>query len=343
MLAPWFDRHGDERPRIVNMYGITETTVHVTHRTMARGDLARPSVSVIGRPIPDLQVWIVGEDGKPSPPGTVGEIHVGGPGVARGYLRRPELTRERFIENPFASREESGGRLYKSGDLGRLRPDGELEYLGRADQQMKIRGHRIEPAEVESALREHPAIREAVVAAAAPREGPDGEAVLIACVVLSEDARPTGPDLRGFLRTKLPESMIPASFAVFDSLPLTSNGKLDRASLTAAAAKGARPLPEGSSPTSEDPLHAALARIWMQALGIPSVGSADDFFALGGDSLRAARVMARVRDDFQVELPLRAIFESRTIERLAASVEAARAAGKVAPVRPRIRPVSRNL
>jgi len=345
MLAPWFDRHGDERPRIVNMYGITETTVHVTHRTMTRSDLARPSASVIGRPIPDLQVWIVGEDGKPCPPGTVGEIRVGGPGVSRGYLRRPELTRERFIENPFASGDERGGRLYKSGDLGRLSPDGEIEYLGRSDQQMKIRGHRIEPGEVEAALREHPAIREAAVAAVVP-PGPDGpgrEAVLIACVVLSENAHPTGPDLRGFLRTKLPESMIPASFAVFDSLPLTSNGKLDRATLTAAAENGVRVLPEGSSAAAENPLHAALARIWMQALGIASVGSSDDFFALGGDSLRAARVMARVRDDFEVEVPLRAIFECRTIEHLAATVEAARAAGKVAPPRPRIRPVSRGL
>jgi amino acid adenylation domain-containing protein len=339
MLASWFARHGDDRPRLVNMYGITETTVHATYRPMTREDLFRPAVSVIGRPIADLQIWILDAQGNPCPPGVAGEIHVAGPGVAQGYLRRPELTRERFVPNPFAHPGDAdSGRMYRSGDLGRFRADGDIEYLGRADQQVKIRGHRIEPAEVESALRQHAAIRDAAVVA---REDGAGDQRLVAYVVGTSAPLPAGSDLRAFLRRTLPDAMVPAEIVALDALPLTSNGKLDRGALPPPLPENV--LRESGSPPPDDPDQAVLAEIWSDTLGIRPVGASDDFFALGGDSLRAARVMARVRDAFGVELALGAMFECRTIVRLAAKIQSARGSETGSLKRPGIVPLSRRV
>ncbi len=222
-LAPWFARHGDQQPRLVNMYGITETTVHVTYRPVERQDVKR---SVIGRPIPDLGLYVLDGEFQPLPVGVPGEIHVGGAGLARGYLGRPELTAERFIPNAWG---EPGSRLYRSGDLARRLPDGDLEYLGRIDHQVKVRGFRIELGEIESALAAHPAVREAVVLARDSVTGA-GEKRLVAYVVPAGDA-PALAELRDALAGSLPEYMLPSALVVLEKLPLTANGKVDRRAL----------------------------------------------------------------------------------------------------------------
>jgi amino acid adenylation domain-containing protein len=217
-LQPWFDRHGDERPQLVNMYGITETTVHVTYRPLRATDTARGSV--IGIPIPDLRLHILDARGEPSPIGVPGELHVGGAGLARGYHERPELTAQRFISDPFLP----GERLYKTGDLARRLPDGDIEYLGRIDQQVKIRGFRIELGEIESALMQHPGVRECAVLA---RDDDHGGKKLIAWYA----AQPSGSsvesaDLRAHLARTLPDYMLPSAFVRVEKMPLTPNGKL---------------------------------------------------------------------------------------------------------------------
>ncbi|MET0397898.1 MAG: amino acid adenylation domain-containing protein, partial [Longimicrobiaceae bacterium] len=219
-LRPWLDRHGDRRPRLVNMYGITETTVHVTFRVLGRADLERGG-SPLGAPIPDLALHLLDRGLEPVPPGVPGEIFVGGAGVARGYLGRPELTAERFVPDPFGS--EPGARLYRSGDLARRRADGEPEYLGRADRQVKVRGFRIETGEVEAALSAHPGVAAAAVDA---REDAAGEPRLVAYVVAPAGApAPPPAELRAHLAASLPDYMVPAVFVVLDALPLTGNGK----------------------------------------------------------------------------------------------------------------------
>jgi non-ribosomal peptide synthetase component F len=201
-LRPWFDRHGDQEPRLVNMYGITETTVHVTNRPLNKSDLE--SGSAIGFPIPDLQVYVLDRWLQPLPIGIPGELFVGGPGLARGYLNRPELTAERFVPHPFS--DEPGARLYRTGDLVQFLSSRELEYLGRVDQQVKIRGFRVEPGEIESVLLQHPAVREAVVCT---REDSPGDTRLVAYLV----AFGSQQDVAGILtllKTRLPEYMVPA-------------------------------------------------------------------------------------------------------------------------------------
>ncbi len=213
------------------MYGITETTVHVTYRPVSLADLERPWSSVIGRPLPDLDVYIV--DGRRNlvPIGVPGEMLVGGAGVSRGYLRRPELSGERFFEDTIGGR--PGGRLYKTGDLARYLPNGDVEYLGRIDHQVKIRGFRIELGEIESVLEQHAAVREAVVLA---REDAPGDKRLIGYLVCAGGQEPTVGELRAFLKEKLPEYMVPAAFVLLGELPLTSNGKVDRKALPAPEA-----------------------------------------------------------------------------------------------------------
>ncbi|HEX6037441.1 amino acid adenylation domain-containing protein, partial [Longimicrobium sp.] len=271
-LRPWFDRNGDDAPRLVNMYGITETTVHVTYRPLTEADVFGGSGSPIGRAIPDLRLYVLDPARRPVPVGVPGELYVGGAGVARGYLNRPELTAERFVDDPFAP-----GRLYRTGDRVRWLADGTLEYLGRLDEQVKIRGFRIELGEIEARLAEHPEVREAVVLA---REDVPGEKRLVAYVVGEAEA----DALRARLRQSLPEYMVPAAFVPLDALPLTANGKLDRKAL---------PAPEGDAYARagyEAPLgevEAALAEIWGEVLGLERVGRWDHFFELGGHSLLA--------------------------------------------------------
>ena len=320
MLAPWFGLHGDESPRLVNMYGITETTVHVTHHPLSRADLPRGS-SVIGRPIPDLRVYILDRRLELCPIGVPGELYVGGPGVARGYLRRPELTRERFIPNPFAPDTEE--RLYRSGDLGRYCANGEIEYLGRMDQQVKIRGHRIEPGEIETALAQHPDVRESAVVA---REETPGDVRLIAYLVPRGEMAPPDAELRAFLKRSLPAYMMPSAFVPIERLPLTPSGKVDRQALRSPAGRSRTREEDFVAP--RDPTEQAVATIWGQVLGVDDLGAHDDFFERGGHSLLAMQVVSRIRDWFGVELPIQTLFDSPSVaefaEVLAKAPESAR-------------------
>ena len=314
MLRPWFDRHGDESPRLVNMYGITETTVHVTYHPVTRRDLVQPLVSLIGRPIPDLQVYILDRNLQLCPVGVPGELHVAGAGLARGYVNRPELTSARFIPNPFAL--EPGERLYKTGDLGRFRPDGQIEYFGRVDQQVKIRGYRIEIGEIEEALSRHPDVRSCVIVA---RQDDSGDKRLFAYVVPSKKASVT--ELREFLKKTLPEHMMPSGFVFLNSLPLTTNGKIDRLALPVPAPD----RPDLNTPfvPPETPLDESLCKICAELLGLEVVGIEDNFFELGGHSLLATQLMSRIRSTFHVEIPLGEFFRSPTIRATAEWISSA--------------------
>ena len=311
-LRGWWERHGDAQPQLVNMYGITETTVHVTYRPVGKADLDRPWSSVIGKPIPDLQVHVLDARGELAPIGVPGEMYVGGAGVSRGYLRRPELTRERFLPDPW----RPGQRLYRTGDLARVLEGGDIEYLGRIDFQVKIRGFRIELGEIESVLDQHPAVREAVVLA---REDSPGEKRLVAYLVCSGEA-PRAAELRAFLKEKLPEYMVPAAFIALAALPITGNGKVDRKAL---------PAPEASIVEARvhvaprGPVEEGIAAIFAEVLRVPQVSARDGFFELGGHSLLATQAVARIRSAFGVELPLRILFEAPTPAELAGEVERA--------------------
>ena len=314
-LRPWFDRHGDQVPRLVNMYGITETTVHVTWRPVGLDDLAAPSGSPIGQPIPDLSTHLLDRALQPVPVGVPGEILVGGAGLARGYHARPELTAERFIPGPFSG--EPGSRLYRSGDLARRLPDGGLEYLGRIDHQVKIRGFRIETGEIESALLQSPLVRECVVL---PREDGAGGRRLIAWVVPRGEEAPTVAGLRSFLLARLPDYMVPAAFVVLDRLPLTANGKVDRRALPEPAEDRDRLASPYVPP--RDLTEELLAGIWAEVLRLERVGVSDDFFEAGGNSLSGMQIVARLREAFRVEVPLHRVFETPTVAALAEAVRA---------------------
>jgi amino acid adenylation domain-containing protein len=305
-LRPWYERHGDERPRLINMYGITETTVHVTHRILSRADIAGARVSVIGRGIPDLRLYVLDGRMQPVPTGVVGELYVGGAGLARGYLDQPSLTAERFTPDPFSS--EAGTRLYRTGDVVRLSGKGELEYLGRADEQLKVRGFRIEPGEVEAALLSHDSVRGAVVVAR--DEG--GDRRLVAYVVGAPGATvPSASVMREHLRQTLPEYMVPSAFVTLDSLPLTSNGKVDRRALPAPP----REQTGGEYVAPRTEAERALAAVWQEVLGAGRAGVEDNFFDLGGDPILNVRVVALARKrgfNFSVEQ----LFRHQTIAEL---------------------------
>jgi amino acid adenylation domain-containing protein/non-ribosomal peptide synthase protein (TIGR01720 family) len=317
-LASWIGRHGVDRPRLINMYGITETTVHVTFRPV--GEESWHGASAIGRAIPDLGIHMLDREGRPCPVGVPGELHVSGAGLARGYVGRPELTAERFIPDPFG---EEGARLYRTGDLARWRGDGELEYLGRIDHQVKIRGFRIELGEIEAILREHPAVRDAVVVA---REDCPGDRRLAAYLVERE---PAGEEeLRQWLRRRLPDYMLPAALVTVEALPLTATGKVDRRSLPApeARAAGRESLPPRTS------VEERLAAVWQEVLGSGPVGAHDNFFALGGDSILVLQVISRAGRE-GLRITPRQMFEHQTLAELAAvASEAGLPAAEQGPV-----------
>ncbi|HET7461134.1 MAG TPA: amino acid adenylation domain-containing protein, partial [Longimicrobium sp.] len=322
-LRPWFEENGDACPRLVNMYGITETTVHVTYRPLTRADVERAGPSPIGERIPDLRTYLLDRAGDPVPVGVAGELYVGGAGVARGYLGRPELTAERFVADPFSG--EPGARLYRTGDVARWRPDGTLEFVGRNDEQVKIRGFRIEVGEIEARLREHPGVREAVVLA---REDAPGENRLVAYLAGGEAVEAEA--LRAHLGETLPEYMVPAAFVRLDRWPLTPNGKLDRKAL---------PAPEGDAYAAQEyeapvgETEQALADIWAQVLGVERVGRWDDFFELGGHSLLAVQVSSRVQQLLGVELDLGEMFARPMLRDLARALETA-ARSELPPIDP---------
>ncbi|MGC9544895.1 amino acid adenylation domain-containing protein, partial [Streptomyces sp. UG1] len=310
-LADWYRRHPDDTPALINMYGITETTVHVTYQPLTRERATAAAASVIGVGIPDLRTYVLGPGLELVAPGVVGELYVAGAGVARGYLGKPGLTAERFVADPYAS--EPGARMYRTGDLVRWNQDGELEFVGRADHQIKIRGFRIEPGEIENLLTDHPDVAEAAVVV---REEQSGDARLIAYVVARGALR--DGDLRDFARDWLPDYMVPAAVVLLDRMPLTANGKLDKAAL---------PEPDFTAPRSgreaRTPQEQIVCDLFAQVLGLPWVGVEDDFFDLGGHSLLATRLIAQIRGAFGAELELRALFDGPTPAAVAARLDTA--------------------
>ncbi|MGZ8938683.1 MAG: amino acid adenylation domain-containing protein, partial [Limisphaerales bacterium] len=302
-LRPWFNRHPANAPQLVNMYGITETTVHVTYRVITPKDLDENRGSVIGEPIPDLTIHLLDEQGKEVRPGTAGEIYVGGEGVALGYLNRPELTMQRFVKDPF--RNQAGARLYRSGDLAKRLPNGDLEYLGRIDHQVKIHGFRIELGEIESVINLHPAVRESAVIC----DESTGDKRLLAYVVAREKA-PSFNELRDFAAKRLPAYMLPRRVILLEEIPLTVNGKVNRKALPLPDTQ--RPLLETSFSAPSSAEEKILAKIWEQVLEVNQVGINDNFFELGGDSIRSIQVLARA-EAHGLKISLQTIFSHPTI------------------------------
>jgi amino acid adenylation domain-containing protein len=314
LSAPHARRVLQEYPgvRLVNGYGPSECMVFTTCHVVAP-DFAGASVP-IGRPVGDRRAYLLDEALNPVPAGVPGELFVGGPAVARGYLGRPGLTAGRFLPDPHG---EPGARMYRTGDRVRSLDDGTLEFLGRVDQQLKVRGFRVEPGEVEAVLASHPQVGEAVVTA---RGATAADRMLVAYVTPAGDAAPAAAELRAWLRERLPEYMVPAAFVALDSIPLTPNGKMDRHAL---------PAPEQSGPATphvapRTPVEEEVAAIWAEVLGMERVGIHDNFFEHGGHSLRATQVVSRVRGALGAEISLRDLFDAPTVAELAVCVEARR-------------------
>jgi len=309
-LRPWFERFGDQAPQLINMYGITETTVHVTYRPLSLADLELETSSPIGEPIADLSWYLLDAELNPVPKGCIGELYVGQAGLARGYLKRADLTATRFVADPFG---QPGARLYRTGDLARNRADGVIEYIGRIDHQVKIRGFRIELGEIEARLQQQASVRNALVLAL---DGPSG-AQLVGYVVpkvavAPEQQTALREELRSGLKAALPDYMVPAHILFLDNLPLTANGKLDRKAL---------PTPDASqlqqayvAPQSE--LEQRIAAIWQDVLKLEQVGLTDNFFELGGDSIISIQVVSRARQA-GIRFTPKELFQHQTVQGLA--------------------------
>jgi acyl-CoA synthetase (AMP-forming)/AMP-acid ligase II/acyl carrier protein len=317
---------------IVNLYGPTETTLAKCFYRVETELL--PGVQPIGWPLPETQVLVLAENGQMCGIGEAGEIVLRTPFRTLGYINAPTETQLRFAKNPFRSDERD--LLYYTGDRGRYRPDGSVDILGHVDDQVKIRGIRIEPLEIEAVLGQHPRVLETVVLA---WEHKPGDKRLVAYVVPNPKSTITSKELRNFLARRLPDYMIPYAFVLLDAMPVTPNGKVDRRAL---------PAPDRTKLTGGEifvaphtPVEEMLARIWAEVLGLEKIGVHDNFFELGGHSLLAVRVVARVRSAFEIELPVRWIFEMPTIAQLTEAIDEARRAG-AAQAPPRIRPLSRS-
>jgi amino acid adenylation domain-containing protein len=302
-----------------NHYGPSET--HLATAWRLDGDARDwPQLPPIGKPIANAQVYLLDEHFQPVPVGVVGELYIGGDGLARGYLRRPGLTAERFVPHPFG--DERGARLYRTGDAARYLEDGRLEYAGRRDQQVKIRGFRVELEEIEVVLKQHASVAQAAVAAS---EDEEGRKRLVAYVVSAQDAPATARELRGFLKQRLPEYMLPSVFVFLDALPLTLSGKVNRRALPAPETCDVQATGEYSAPRT--PVEEILTETWAEVLKLPRAGVDDNFFESGGHSLLATQLMSRVRRVFRIEPPLRLLFERPTPAALAESIEAEMRAG----------------
>ncbi len=339
VLTPQCLRLWQETPvrhaRLLNAYGPTEATITATTFDVPADWFSQNARPVpIGSPLPGRCAFIVDPHGNPVPAGVPGELLLGGTGLARGYLRQPELTAERFVPNPFAVETRrhgdtetervspsprlrvSASRLYRTGDLARWRSDGMIEFLGRVDRQVKIRGFRVELGEIEAAIRQHPAVRQAAVVL----HGPEADRRIIAYLAVDPGAKPAPGELRAFLAQKLPAYMVPAAFIALESLPVTSSGKIDRRSL---------PNPDSAEQLQIEtpflaprtPVEAEVAAIWAEVLKVPKVGINDNFFDLGGHSLLATQILARLHERYPVDLPLRRLFETPTVAGLAAVIE----------------------
>ncbi len=311
---PAVARHWGTRHRLVNAYGPTEISVCATTCVYEPQD---DGLLPIGRPVANTRLYLLDRGGRPVPMGAVGEIHIGGAGVARGYLNLPQLTAERFLRDPFAA--EADARMYRTGDLGRWLPDGRLLYLGRNDHQVKLRGHRIELPEIEARLRACTGIVDAAVLL---RHDPGSEPRLAAYFIAAEGAVPAADTLRAELRSHLPEVMVPSAFVALEAWPLTPNGKLDRAAL---------PLPQqqeraaGTAPELQGEVELQLAAVWAELLGTQAIGRTDSFFELGGHSLALTQLSFRIKEQFGVNAGIAQLYELQTLERMARHIEEARA------------------
>jgi amino acid adenylation domain-containing protein len=315
-----------EHKRLINGYGPTEnTTFSCCYEMTAESEIS--SSVPIGRPISNTQIYILDRHQQLVPVGVTGEIYIGGEGLARGYLNRPELTAERFIAHPYSK--EEGARLYRTGDRGRYLNDGRIEFLGRVDGQVKVRGYRIELGEVEAALCQHPAVQEAV---AFIQENEFDDKRIVACCVAKKERVPSGRELLDFLREKLPSFMIPSAFVMLDELPLTRNGKVDRAALSVFEQAAEKSV---SHMDPRTPVEELLTGIWSEILKVPQVSIHDNFFELGGHSLLATKIVSRIREVFQVEIGLRALFSAPTVAGVAGHIETAlrdEQATQIAPI-----------
>ncbi|MEV5576184.1 amino acid adenylation domain-containing protein [Spirillospora sp. NPDC052269] len=304
-LDDWYSRHAEDAPTLVNMYGITETTVHVSYIALDRVRAANAYGNLIGVGIPDLRVYVLDERLQPVPPGVVGELYVAGAGLARGYLNRPGLTAERFVADLYGTSGVPGGRMYRTGDLGRWRKDATLEYVGRADQQVQLRGFRIELGEVESALVRHGTVADAAVVLR-------DEKLIAYAVPATPGTELDASDLRRFVSATLPPYMVPATVVTLDALPLTSNGKLDRKALPAPDFQA-----KADSRAPRTPEEETLTGLYAEVLGLEKAGIDDGFFDLGGDSIIAIQLVSRARQQGLVISP-RDVFQHQTVAELAA-------------------------
>lgn len=370
LLHSWIARHGDQQPQLINMYAISETAGEITYQRLTMDDLAQSTRSSIGVPLPDVQIYLLDEAGAPAPQGEAGEMYVGSSAVARGYLNRPELTAQKFLDDPF--RADRHARMYRTGDRARYLPNGEIEFLGRTDDLVKIRGYRVELGEIQAVLSGHPAIQEAAVVV---RTDTPNNPQLVAYFVpkIPSSTRIgngraqalTTAELQRYLKSTLPEYMIPGRFVKLDQLPRSPNGKIDRQllphpdlaepptptgyvaqsadekalaqmwGLTAEPSAPVAPMTPTTVPHHaaahpngelQTPVEKAVAQIWQQILGRSTVGRHDDFLALGGNSLLAAQILYRINDDFQVNLSMRQLLDTSTVAALAALVTESQAA-----------------
>ena len=310
-LKPWIERYGEQGPLLVNMYGITETTIHVTHKRLAVEDIIAGR-SVIGSPLPGYRTWLLDQRQMLLPPGIPGEIYVGGTGVARGYLNKPALTAERFVPDPFENQE--GGRLYRTGDLGRYLADGTIEYVGRIDHQVKLRGYRIELGEIEAKLKHHAAVEDCAVLV---KPEPAGDHRLVAYIAAAQSETLQPANLRAFLKSELPDYMVPTQFIFLDRLPLTPNGKIDHKRLLQLKGVSA----EASGAVTLDPTQELIAGIWSGLLGVTELSAESNFFDLGGHSLLATQMLLRLRQVFDCDVPLRSLFEFSSLGELATHIK----------------------
>lgn len=309
-LEDWYSRHPENAPKLINMYGITETTVHVSYIELDQNIVSLRANSLIGCSIPDLKVYVLDNYLKPVPPGVVGEMYVAGAGLARGYLGRAGLTAERFIADPYG---KPGTRMYRTGDLARWRQDGTLDYIGRADHQIKIRGFRIELGEIEAVIMQHSHVEQVAVVV---REDQPGDKRLVAYIVPSEHVNMNTAEMRQYVGLSLPDYMVPYAFVMISELPLTPNGKLDRKAL---------PVPEFTVSTisrgPRTPKEEILCDLFTEVLNVPRIGIDDGFFDLGGHSLLAVQLMSRIREALGVELSIGSLFAAPTVAGLAERLE----------------------
>ncbi|HTI15983.1 MAG TPA: non-ribosomal peptide synthase/polyketide synthase [Dictyobacter sp.] len=333
-ITSWFQQLS--QCRLYNYYGPSESHVVTTYPLQGEPQ-SWPTLPPIGCPIANTHIYLLNEEYQPVPIGVAGDLYIGGISLARGYLRRPDLTAERFVPDPFAM--EPGSRLYQTGDLARYRNDGSIEFLGRRDQQVKLRGFRIEPGEIEATLQGHRAIKEAVVLIHEPQGATEQEHYLIAYVVTGETEMPAAQDLQRYLKQHLPDYMIPARFIQLDSFPLTPSGKINRRAL---------PIPDEQALLDQQvqavtpltPHQELLVQIWIELLHLSQIGLHDNFFLLGGHSLLATQVQSRIRQVFQIEMPIHDLFEYPTIATLAHHIEQRRQEGRQRSI-PALEPMPR--